>query len=86
MVIAGEGRRDEISQLSMVLSRYGIPGKLSGAIGVIGPMYLNYGRAISSVQYVSSMMTNMLVKLYNGDEAEEDTSTPLPGDGESSGD
>lgn len=73
VVIAGEGRRDEISQLSMVLSRYGIPGKLSGAIGVIGPMHLNYGRAISSVQYVSSMMTNMLVRLY-GDEASDEPS------------
>ncbi|HEX2620816.1 MAG TPA: heat-inducible transcriptional repressor HrcA, partial [Phototrophicaceae bacterium] len=76
VVIAGEGRRDEINQLSMVLSRYGVPGKLSGAIGVLGPTYINYGRAISTVRYVSSMMTNMLVELYkNGDEPEAGETT-----------
>jgi heat-inducible transcriptional repressor len=73
VIIAGEGRRDDINQLSMVLSRYGVPGKLSGAIGVIGPTHLNYGRAISGVQYVSSMMTNMLVKLYNDNGDEDET-------------
>lgn len=68
VVIAGEGKREELSQLSMVLSRYGQPGQLSGAIGLIGPTHINYGRAISAVRYVSTMMTNMLVSLYtNGD-------------------
>jgi heat-inducible transcriptional repressor len=70
VVIAGEGRRDEINQLSMVLSRYGIPGKLSGTVGVLGPTRINYGRAISTVRYVSSMMTNMLVALYKNGEGE----------------
>jgi heat-inducible transcriptional repressor len=74
VVIAGEGRRDEINRLSMVLSRYGVPGKLSGAIGVLGPTHINYGRAISTVRYVSSMMTNMLVELYkNSEDGEADT-------------
>jgi heat-inducible transcriptional repressor len=63
VVIAGEGKREELSQLSMVLSRYGVPGQLSGAVGLIGPTHLNYGRAISAVRYVSTMMTNMLVNL-----------------------
>ncbi len=64
VVIAGEGRRDELSEVSMVLSRYGVPGQMSGAVGVLGPTHINYGRAISSVRYVSSMMTNMLSQLY----------------------
>jgi heat-inducible transcriptional repressor len=64
VVIAGEGKRDELSQVSMVLSRYGQPGQLSGAVGLVGPTHLNYGRAISTVRYISTMMTNMLVNLY----------------------
>lgn len=64
VVIAGEERWDELSQLSMVLSRYGIAGQMSGAVGLLGPTHLNYGRAISTVRYVSSMMTNMLSNLY----------------------
>ena len=67
VIVAGDGY-DELNQLSMVLSRYGLPGKVSGAVGILGPTHINYGRAISSVRYVSSMMTNMLVQLYNEDE------------------
>lgn len=87
VIIAGEGRREEINQLSMVLSRYGVPGKLTGAIGVLGPTYINYGKAISTVRYVSSLMTNMMVELYkNGDDSDtseqgdsREVSPPPPG-------
>jgi len=64
VVIAGEGRWEELSYLSMVLSRYGIPGQVSGTIGVLGPTNINYGRAISTVRYVSGLMTNMVANFY----------------------
>ena len=64
IVIAGDGRYDNLNHLSMVLSRYGNPEKMSGAIGVLGPTHINYGRAISTVQYVSNLMTDMLATLY----------------------
>jgi heat-inducible transcriptional repressor len=63
--IAGDGRWEELNHLSMVLSRYGIPGQVSGALGVVGPTHINYGRAISAVRYVSNLMTDMLVKLFD---------------------
>lgn len=72
VIIAGDGKRDELSQVSMVLSRYGQPGRLAGAVGLVGPTHLNYGRAISAVRYVSTMMTNMLVNLYREDDAPAD--------------
>ncbi len=64
VVIAGNGRWEELSHLSMVLSRYGIPGQVSGAVGVLGPTHINYGRAISAVSYVSGVMTDMLTTVY----------------------
>src|SRR5664279_40708 len=64
VVIAGNGRWEELSHLSMVLSRYGIPGQISGAVGVLGPTRINYGRAISAVSYVSGLMTDMLTDVY----------------------
>jgi heat-inducible transcriptional repressor len=66
VIVAGENRWDELSQLSMVLSRYGVPGQMTGAVGVLGPTHINYGRAIGAVRYVSTLMTNMLVDLYQG--------------------
>jgi heat-inducible transcriptional repressor len=82
VIVAGDGKVGEINQLSMVLSRYGIPGQMMGALGVLGPTHINYGRAISTVRYVSSVMTNMLIGLYsetgagNGSDG-EDEETPL---------
>lgn len=64
VVIAGDDRYEDLSRLSMVLSRYGDPEKMSGAIGVLGPTHINYGRAISTVRYVSNLMTNVLSTLY----------------------
>jgi heat-inducible transcriptional repressor len=64
VVIAGNGRWEELSHLSMVLSRYGIPGQVSGAVGVLGPTRINYGRAISAVSYISGLMTDMLTDVY----------------------
>jgi heat-inducible transcriptional repressor len=64
VVIAGNGRWEELSHLTMVLSRYGLPGQVSGAVGVLGPTHINYGRAVSSVRYISSLMTDMLVNVY----------------------
>lgn len=64
VVIAGEGRWEELNRLTFILSRYGQPGQLSGAVGVLGPTHINYGRAISAVRHVSKVMTEMLSKLY----------------------
>lgn len=72
VVIAGEGRFNDLDRLSMVLSRYGHPGKMSGAIGVLGPTHINYGRAISTVRYVSSLMTDMLENLYDSNLESDD--------------
>ena len=74
VMIAGDGRYENLSQTSMVLSRYGDPERMSGAIGVLGPTHINYGRAISTVRYVSNLMTNVLATLYQ--DGVEDNSQP----------
>jgi len=66
VIIAGDGRWQEMNHLSVVLSRYGMPG-MSGAVGILGPTHLNYGRAIYAVQHVSNLMTDYLVNLYDGE-------------------
>lgn len=70
VVIAGNGRWEELSHMTMIVSRYGIPGQASGAVGVVGPTNLNYGRAISAVSYISNVMTSLLASAYleTGDE------------------
>jgi heat-inducible transcriptional repressor len=76
VVIAGDGRYNDLNQLSMVLSRYGKPGTMSGAIGVLGPTHINYGRAISTVRYVSNLMTDVLSSLYPDNLEDDKNSSP----------
>ena len=74
VVIAGDGRWDELDQISLVLKHYGLPGKISGTLGVIGPTNINYGRAISTVRHISEIMTDQIEHLFaqpNEEEAQE---------------
>ncbi len=64
VVIAGNGRWEQMSHLTMVVSRYGIQGQASGAVGVLGPTHINYGRAISAVGYISGVMTDQIAQAY----------------------
>jgi heat-inducible transcriptional repressor len=59
IVVAGEGRWEYLSHLSMVLGRYGTP-KARGTLGLLGPTRMRYGRAVSAVRYVASLMSDML--------------------------
>jgi heat-inducible transcriptional repressor len=53
----------------MVLGRYGTP-RARGALGVLGPTRMRYGRAISAVRYVASLMSDMLDDVYGESEGE----------------
>ena len=66
VMIAGEGRWETLSHCSMILSRYGVDGRSSGALGVLGPTRMRYGRAISAVRFVSQVMSELLFNLYEG--------------------
>lgn len=59
IVVAGEGRWEKLSHLSMVLGRYGTP-EARGALGVLGPTRMRYGRAVSAVRYVAHLMSGLL--------------------------
>ncbi|GAB4516318.1 MAG: heat-inducible transcriptional repressor HrcA [Anaerolineae bacterium] len=64
VVIGGEGRWDTLRDVSLVLARYGLEGRATGILGVIGPTRMPYARAISAVRYVSSLMSEMLRSWY----------------------
>lgn len=67
VVIAGEGRWDQVQHVSVVLSRYGVIGQASGTMAVLGPTRMPYGRAISVVRYVGGLISNLLVDVYSDD-------------------
>ncbi len=60
VLIGGEGAFNELSQFSMVLARYGMPGVVTGTLGVLGPMRMSYGRTISTVRYIAGILSGLV--------------------------
>jgi heat-inducible transcriptional repressor len=66
VVIGGEGAWEELKDCSMVLARYGAQGYATGALGVLGPTRMAYGRTISAVRYVAGLMSDLVVEAFAG--------------------
>jgi heat-inducible transcriptional repressor len=64
VVIGGEGDWEELKDCSMVLARYGVNNVATGALGVLGPTRMAYGRAVSTVRYVAELMTDLMQETY----------------------
>jgi heat-inducible transcriptional repressor len=64
VLIGGEGTWEDLRDCSMVLARYGAPGLATGALGVIGPIRMAYGRTISTVRFVSGLLSDLVVELH----------------------
>lgn len=63
VVIAGDGRWEEFSHLSLVLARYGA-GQVRGTIGVLGPTRMRYGQAIPAVGFVAELVSQFLSDIH----------------------
>ena len=62
VLIGGEGNWEELRQCSLILSRYGAPGLATGTLGVLGPMRMPYGRAISTVRFLSRLLSDLVTE------------------------
>jgi len=64
IIIGGEGKWEEFSEVGIVLARYGIEDEATGAMGVLGPLRMPYSRTVSVVRYMSRLMSNLISDLY----------------------
>jgi heat-inducible transcriptional repressor len=63
VLIGGEGNWEELKDCSMVLARYGAPGIATGALGVLGPIRMSYGRSVSTVRFVSGLLSDLVIEM-----------------------
>jgi heat-inducible transcriptional repressor len=63
VVIGEENRNETLRDLSLVFCRYGIPDLIGGTIGIIGPTRMNYRRAISTVDYISGILSDLVASI-----------------------
>jgi len=50
----------------VVIRQYGLPDEAVGTIGIVGPTRMPYARAISTVGYLSSVLSELVAELYGG--------------------
>ena len=60
VLIGGEGTWQELRDCSVILTRYGIQDQLSGMLGILGPMRMPYGHAISAVRFVADLLSDLV--------------------------
>jgi len=62
VLIGGEGTWEELRQWSLVVGSYGLPGLATGSLGVLGPMRMSYGRAISTIRFLSGLLSELVAE------------------------
>lgn len=70
VMIGAENEEDAMRDYSVVISPYGQPGGITGAMAVVGPTRMHYSETISTVRFMAGLMGEML-STYYGDGAAE---------------
>ena len=65
VTIGKENRAAAVQDYSIVITRYGLPEEAVGNIGVVGPTRMPYARAIATIGYLSSVLSQMVAELYD---------------------
>ncbi|GAH86342.1 unnamed protein product, partial [marine sediment metagenome] len=64
VIIGKENKAEVIHNCSVVISRYGLLEEAVGTIGVVGPTRMPYARTISTIGYLSSVLSKLVAELY----------------------
>ena len=64
VIIGRENEAEAIQDYSVVIGRYGLPDEAVGTLGVVGPTRMPYARTISTVAYLSYLLSEMVAGLY----------------------
>jgi len=67
VIIGGENRESSLHDLSLVVSNYGVPDQARGTVGVIGPKRMDYSKAISAVNYISGLLSELVARVCRDD-------------------
>ena len=62
VVIGEENPEPALQDLSLLASRYGVPDKARGIVGVIGPKRMDYAKTISSLNCLSALLSSSVAE------------------------
>ena len=64
VLIAGDGHMDELADVSLIISRYGVAEQATGVLGIVGPLRMPYGRSIGAMRFVAALMSELIEDVY----------------------
>ncbi|MDP9238130.1 MAG: heat-inducible transcriptional repressor HrcA [Chloroflexota bacterium] len=76
VMIGAENDQDAMHDYSIVVSPYGNPGGITGAMAVVGPTRMDYSQTISTVRFIAGVMSEMLSTYYDEDAPHERDDRP----------
>jgi heat-inducible transcriptional repressor len=63
--IGAENDAPALRSLALVAASYGLPQRSLGAVSVIGPMRMDYGRAIRSVRDAAAQLSSFITEVFD---------------------
>ncbi len=62
VTIGEENREVALRDLSLLVNQYGIPGKATGLLGVVGPKRMDYANTLSSLRCFSAFLSDTITQ------------------------
>ncbi len=63
--IGNENQHEELAESSIIVTKYIVNGENYGALGIVGPTRMNYSSLIANLEYIASLLGNVLNKLLS---------------------
>jgi heat-inducible transcriptional repressor len=60
VIIGGEDTWEQLGDCSVIIARYGTREQGMGAVGILGPLRMAYSRGVSTVRFVSDLMSELV--------------------------
>jgi heat-inducible transcriptional repressor len=65
VIIGGEETWAQLGDCSLIIARYGSREHAMGAVGILGPLRMAYSRGVSTVRFVSDLMSELVSESMN---------------------
>lgn len=62
VIIGGEDTWEQLEETSLILASYGSGDRTMGAVGILGPLRMPYSRGVSTVRFVSELISELIME------------------------
>jgi heat-inducible transcriptional repressor len=60
VIVGGEDTWEQLGDCSLIIASYGSKNQAMGAVGILGPLRMSYSRGVSTVRFVSELISELI--------------------------